>query len=365
MRNRRIITVCYSILLFISIVSAFNNNTKINVTKSNINLDTSPRKIVIESVNKDEIIELTEKNINNNEQEEIIIKEEEKPTIQEKPIKESDNSFIVVEKQEESITPVIENKISEAPVVVNKDVTEKVPKTLEEQNEEIIKEIKDIYGYDVSYGKEEFWYGGVASTQLTDEEKANDALIELKKKSKIFPNGFFQVFQGYNGFRILLFENIEGAAGVASYEFGDDNYIALNVRSDFLGRIFYHETFHIMEQYIRYKTYDETNPFDTWNLLNKEEFSYDYNDNTFDYTAYDFDSYNVPSDILFVSPYSKTSDKEDRAELFADLMFRGIKKNYMHKGFGINEKAKTLALIIRNYFPNSNGAYWERFIDWS
>lgn len=237
---------------------------------------------------------------------------------------------------------------------------------MKEKNQDLIADIKRIYGYKVSYGTEEFWYGGVASTKLTDEAKANKALNEIKTGSAIFPTGFFRTFQGYNGFRIILFEHIEGAAGVASYEFGDDNYIALDINSGFLGRVFYHETFHIMERYISYKTYGQTNPFNTWNSLNPSTFTYGEKTGR-TYTAYDlneYGKYTTPSSISFVSEYAKTRANEDRAEMFADLMFRGIKKEYMQAGFGINEKAKSLALTLRNFFPNSKGARWERFITW-
>lgn len=327
------------------------------------------------------------------EKEEIIEKELINETIREVP-KEEINTETVLEKEEIiKEEPIVEDatdkkEVSNDETNLNKpaeevknsnqedikidDVNNKeevetnhILKTIKEQNQDLINEIKTIYGYNVSYGDEDFWYNGTLSTKLTDEEKANESLKKLKDASNIFPTDFFRTFQGYNGFRIILFEHINGAAGVASYEFGDDNFIALDVSNDFLGRVFYHETFHIMEKYISYKTYGQPFPFANWSSLNPTDFNY--GDTGIKYTAYDlndFYRYTSPSLIAFVSEYAKSSEVEDRAELFADLMFRGIKKEYMKNGFAINEKAKTMALILRNYFANSNGARWEKYIEW-
>ena len=232
--------------------------------------------------------------------------------------------------------------------------------TLKEQNEALIAKIYKTYGYRVSYNAESFYYNGQECTQLTDEEKANSALNALYKKSAMFPSGFFRVFQGYNGYRVILYDDIPNAAGVASYEFGDDNKLALNVSTDFLGRTFFHETFHIVDQYIYYKTYGESNPFDDWSRYNPTEFKYGSSGTK--YTIYDFDS--PHNDITFVSEYAKTNPREDRAELFADLMFRPYKKPYMDAEYGVNTKAKNLALILRRYFPNATGSAWENWITW-
>lgn len=64
----------------------------------------------------------------------------------------------------------------------------------------------------------------------------------------------------------------------------------------------------------------------------------------------------------FISTYAKTNVREDRAEVFADLMFRGIKQWYM-TGTNVNEKAKFLAQQIRNIW-GTNNYYWERWITW-
>ena len=142
----------------------------------------------------------------------------------------------------------------------------------------------------------------------------------------------------------------------------------MDVNKEFGGRTFAHETWHIMEQYIKYRTYGKPNPFGSWENLNPVGFTYSNSSGNI-YTVFSYDysimSYPTPiNEVSFVSEYAKSAPWEDRAELFADLMFRPFKKDYMASGFGVNEKAKALSQIIRNYFPNSTGASWERWITW-
>lgn len=123
-----------------------------------------------------------------------------------------------------------------------------------------------------------------------------------------------------------------------------------------------------MEKYISFKTYGKDDPFSNWNSLNPSGFIYG-SDNSNIYTvfSYNYDLKSYPtsiSQVSFISAYAKSAPWEDRAELFADLMFRAYKKEYMENGFGVNEKAKKLSLIIRDFFPNSIGASWERWISW-
>ena len=48
------------------------------------------------------------------------------------------------------------------------------------------------------------------------------------------------------------------------------------------------------------------------------------------------------SNSYFLSKYSKVSDKEDRAEIFAELMTLDKKESYLENGSRIKEKIKYL-----------------------
>jgi hypothetical protein len=265
----------------------------------------------------------------------------------------------VITKQVQSTS---ENNTS---ITKNQTVTSATSKTIYEENQELIKKISDYYGYKVGYNDESYYYGGSEATLLTDETLANTTLKDIIRKSSQFPTGFFRKLKIPHGFRIELYENIPGAAGVTSYEFGDNYMLALDVRNGMPYRTFYHELWHVMEKYIEY--YNGQNIFDSWNNLNPTNFVYG-NDNNPDYTILDC-TYQYEKlvcnkdikDISFVSLYAKSSAKEDRAELFADLMFRPYKKEYMNYGYGINNKAIALSKIINNYFGYNTGP-WDHFI---
>lgn len=54
--------------------------------------------------------------------------------------------------------------------------------------------------------------------------------------------------------------------------------------------------------------------------------------------------------IAFVSTYAKTSESEDRAELYADLMYRVYKKTYMGMDILLMKKRKNLLSLFVIFF---------------
>lgn len=112
---------------------------------------------------------------------------------------------------------------------------------MEELNQDLINQIYNIYEFKVDYGPKAggLYFQGRPCVMLKSHEKANVALKSLVSSLPIFPKNFFRTFQGQNGYRITLFDDIPGnVAGFASYEFGDDNRMVIDVNSDFLGRVF-------------------------------------------------------------------------------------------------------------------------------
>lgn len=85
-----------------------------------------------------------------------------------------------------------------------------------------------------------------------------------------------------------------------------------------------------------------------------------YGNQTNEYVYY----YSNPA--YFLSTYSKSDYKEDRAVLFSDMMFRTLKKDYYSVGNPINEKAKLICRQLEKYFDcvsSSTKENWERFIE--
>ena len=279
------------------------------------------------------------------------------------------NKTITISENVDNYKIRVKNKngsISEKTIRITNIVKEK---TTKEKNQDMISKIQNTYGFKVSYGDGTYgYYAGSSCTPLYNEEKANAALTKITNLLKNFPSDFFRKFQGNNGYRIILFDDIPGnTQGVTSYEIGNDNQLFLDVNNELLlERVVYHETWHFMEQLIMIKN-NYNNPFDNnWNHLNPTGFSYP-GDSSNNYTPYDPNRYSPGfpiGNIAFISVYGKSSAREDRAEIFADLMFRGYKQNYMQAGYGINEKAKAMMQEVRKIWPNSPSAAWEKYITW-
>ncbi|MDE5586933.1 MAG: hypothetical protein K2I72_01020, partial [Bacilli bacterium] len=279
------------------------------------------------------------------------------------------NKSIVISSNVDNYKIRVKNKdgaISEKTIQITNIVKEK---TTREKNQDMIAQIQSTYGFNISYGEGTYgYYAGGSCTPLYNEEKANKALTKITNLLKNFPTDFFRKFQGNNGYRIILFDDIPGdTQGVTSYEIGNDNQLFLDVNNDLLlERVVYHETWHFMEQLIMIKN-NYNNPFDSnWNHLNPADFTYP-GDSSNTYTPYDSNRYNPEypkENTAFISAYGKTSGREDRAEIFADLMFRGYKQNYMYAGYGINEKAKVMMQEVRKIWTNSPSATWEKYISW-
>ena len=242
-------------------------------------------------------------------------------------------------------TPSTTTTPSTAPVQSTAPIpsTAPVTPTMHDTNQALINSIASTYGSSIGYGEGGYCYDGSYCAAATDENAVHDALLTIQQASATFPSGFFRAFQGVNGYRVYLYGNIPNEVhGVATYPYGD-NVLYLNI-SSYSDTVYYHETFHIMEQYITCCGGD----FANWS-------SYNTNNSTFE------DTYDPNSAFLY--EYSQTNFREDRATLFADLMVRGswctagLSPKYMDNGTPINLKFKYLTSVINNYFPNNN-ARW-------
>lgn len=250
---------------------------------------------------------------------------------------------------------------SSAPSSSNSTPSTPAPETMASKNQALINQIYQTYGYHVSYGQGEYCYGASYCNPLTDENIANQKLTSILATSAKFPAGFFRTFQGTTGYRIELMGDILGTevSGLASYEMPGDNVLYINASIDgFDNRLMYHETWHMMEDYINYRGYD----FDSdWSSLNPPGYSYgDTDDGTYVVDLRNQSNLNV----YFMSYYGETNSHEDRAEIFTDLMFRPYKYFYMVSNCPLNTKAKKMVTVLRSYFGGATSSSWERWISW-
>ena len=106
-------------------------------------------------------------------------------------------------------------------------------------------------------------------------------------------------------------------------------------------RAFHHEFFHVLEYYmadkVKYLYY-------AWNSYNPSGFDYEKDisklTEEFVYNKYATDDEN--KNAYFLTKYSKVSPREDRAEIFAELMMINKKEGYLKNGTNIDAKINYL-----------------------
>ncbi len=248
-------------------------------------------------------------------------------------------------------------EIEEIPQEIEPPIVE----TYQTKNTALAQEIIDLYRVSVLYDSKAFYTeNGISATKTTevDGEAVNKTLIAIKSALQNIPQSILDTMRLDNGYSIHILKQLPGGqSGLAVFSPYGSQRMIIDSDLTLTERIVYHETFHLMERYIYHKN-GQANAFTNWEKYNPVGFTYGGGGST--YTSYD--KATNKEQIAFVSVYAKTSDMEDRAELFADLMFRTRKYDYMNEGYATNEKAKYLDQVIDQYFGNIPGAYWERWI---
>ncbi len=323
-----------------------NNEVKIDNNKENINDEQTKEEPKEESNNEDDNktqIESDNKEINNEE-----IKTDDSESNDKEESNEDNDSNNTSTENNES------NEFSYA-----------------NENVKLTQEIARLYQISVLYDDEaEYFYNDKKSisTGEDDAEKLNETLKTLKSAIGNIPQSILDTLRIQKGYHILIVKELpEGESGLAVYT-SSKQKIILDVDNRYQDKMFYHETFHIMDRYMKGKN-GGTDAFVNWRSYNPTGFEYSKYDpsnkntigtNSDKYTYYDKTVAN--ENKSFISKYAKTDEEEDRAEIFADLMFRSRKYYYMESGYGINEKAKYLDEIIDQYFGNIPDARWEKWI---
>ena len=235
------------------------------------------------------------------------------------------------------------------------------------QNKAYIQKIKDKYNITIKYGDSvKQMAQKVSATELSDGNIVNKNIGKIETELEKYPDNFFNLFKTdstkYSITIILLDKFSDSNLALASRNNLNEYKIYLSNTEDF-SRAFEHEMFHIIEYYTIDIT-GNTDVFNGWNKLNPYKFSYDDDiyklDNTYVYT----NTFSL-SNAFFVTKYSKTSPKEDRAETFAELMTQKNKPLYFNKNEHIYMKAKYISDIIGQNFSFNEAQeklYWNKYL---
>lgn len=234
-------------------------------------------------------------------------------------------------------------------------------------NIKLIEEIERVYNIDILYGQgTEYLAKTVNANAIYDSKKINKILLEIVSCLKKYPSNIFKEIE-------LQDYTIEIC--LVSY-FSDDNialatrdsnnnfkvYLSDNENMQKLQRAVHHEIYHILEYYMKLE-YDINELYKNWTSYNPEDFIYQGDITLLDTNyVYDLDKYGRH---YFVSVYSKVSDKEDRAEVFADTMIsEDMPGYYLDSNSAIKNKMKLISDVIKDCYYTveyNTSIYWTRY----
>lgn len=240
-------------------------------------------------------------------------------------------------------------------------------KTQEQKNNDFRNNLKNKYNVTVGYKDEidgKYLNSYANPTKLYDDEVIRYNLLKIENALNKYPNSFFsEIKNKWKPVSIYLVDNINGyAAGLVDNN-NNNTIIILIVAtysstSSILENTIHHEMMHVIDCYFTSKGI-YTSYFLEQSIMqfNPEDFSYGTQSNRYVYF--------LDNPYYFISKYSKSNYKEDRAETFANLMFRSNPPDCFKFENPVKEKAKIITKQINQNFNSaiSGNNRWDRFVN--
>ena len=217
--------------------------------------------------------------------------------------------------------------------------------------------IEDNYNIKILYGDEAFEPALKVDANIQEDEYIiYENLLEIKGALRKYPQNFFE----YNNLSIIILESFNNQnIALASRNKLNEFKIYLTNSINF-ERALHHEMYHVFEYKLNV---NKNNIYNDWHKYNPDNFEYISNTKGLD-DKYIYSKYTDKEDIYFVTKYSKTSEKEDRAEIFAEIMTFETKPDFLVEDCNIRKKAEYITTMMTvNLSDNNKRAsfYWDRF----
>lgn len=237
------------------------------------------------------------------------------------------------------------------------------PKTQEQINNEYRNQIRAKYNVSIGYKDEldgNYANDYAIPTKIYDDDEIYSHLKKIDSALSKYPSSFFKEIKNkWKQVTIYLVKSIkDGTAGLTDNRNPNTTIILLDTGSYLFESTLHHEMMHYIDCYLA-TIIGASALENSMAEFNPQGFVYGNQNN--DYVYFFSNPY------YFISSYSKTNYKEDRAVIFEDMMFRSLKKEYYVKGNPINEKAKVISKQLSTYFDSVSDnvvEHWERFIAW-
>jgi len=218
---------------------------------------------------------------------------------------------------------------------------------MEDYNVRIVNSIKDTYDVDIYYGDIQ-GLDSLNAWPIEDDKVIFEMLKEVNKVLGSYPKDIIREIEskGYeiNIFLVDGFEgNLEAVANRNSI--GQMNIYVSNAVN--MNRVLHHECYHILDYYIRLES-DENLAYLNWEKFNPSNFRYEENINGIT-SKYVYDG---NEGAHFVTLYAKYSEKEDRAETFAEMITADKGETFFNNGEPIKGKIEIIKKVLYNTFES-------------
>ena len=212
-------------------------------------------------------------------------------------------------------------------------------------NLRIVNSIREKYGIDVYYGEID-GLDSVNAIAITDANQIFQMLIHVNEVLEDYPLGLIREIEskGYELSIYLVDSFTTNAEALANRNTIGQMKIYISDTMDF-ERALHHEYYHILDYYIRLES-DESLAYLNWNKYNPRDFEYleDVDNITSKYV------YKKDSGAFFVTAYAKFSEKEDRAETFAEMVTASKDEIFFNNGEYIRGKIDIIRKVLYNTF---------------
>lgn len=259
-----------------------------------------------------------------------------------------------------------ENTTTKTGQVNETTTTTTTVKTQAQKNDEYRNQLLSKYNVTVGYKDEidgKYVNSYATPTKLYDDEVISYNLTKIENALKKYPKSFFsEIKNKWKPISIYLVDDINKYAAGLTDNSNNSTLVILIVAthsptSSILESTVHHEIMHAIDCYFTSKgIYTAYTLEQSMKQINPANFSYGVQDNKYVYLLDD--------PCYFVSKYSKANYKEDRAEVFANLMYRSYAPSYLKAGHPINEKAKVITNQINQNFTSaaSGNNRWDKLV---
>ena len=212
-------------------------------------------------------------------------------------------------------------------------------------NLSIANAIKEEYDIDIYYG-DKLNLESVNGIAITDEQKIFDMLCDISSALSVYPQNLVREIEN-KGYSVSIYlvdyftTNVEALANRNTI--GQFKIYISNTPD--LKRALHHEYYHILDYYIKLEA-NESLVYKDWNKYNPIGFKYvnDVDNITSKYV------YNNDTGSYFVTAYAKYSEKEDRAETFAEMITANRQKLFFNDGEPIKGKINIINSVLNSTF---------------